>query len=87
MLESRGTKKFGSNSSSIGSSTLSLDPLSLGLGIDPLSQVIGESDPLSQMAAEYVTIFSTFYELSTFLNFVLFKGVFKQTENGRNSTW
>lgn len=57
MLESRGTRKFGSNSSSIGSSTLSLDPLSGCLeGVDPLSQFSRESDPLSQMAAEYVSI-------------------------------
>lgn len=58
-MESRGTKKMGGNSnmSSMESSTLSLEPLSLALdGIDPLSQFAQESiDPLTQMAAEYVS--------------------------------
>lgn len=68
MLESRGTRKFGSNSSSIGSSTLSLDPLSgcLEGGVDPLSQFIRESDPLSQMAAEYVRIDSLSFQIFIF---------------------
>lgn len=71
MLESRGTRKFGSNSSSIGSSTLSLDPLSGCLeGVDPLSQFSRESDPLSQMAAEYVRIESFLSSIPNF--FIIF---------------
>lgn len=78
MLESRGTRKFGSNSSSIGSSTLSLDPLSGCLeGVDPLSQFSREYDPLSQMAAEYVRIDSFLSLKPHFFFLYLIQGVFK----------
>jgi hypothetical protein len=59
VLESKGTRNvpLGSNASSTGSSTLSLDPLSLASfdGSDPLSAFARQEamDPLSQLASEY----------------------------------
>jgi hypothetical protein len=59
VLESKGTRNvpLGSQPSSAGSSTLSLDPLSLASfdGSDPLSAFARQEamDPLSQIASEY----------------------------------